>query len=63
MGVSQIHGAGLRVLADVFVADVGVGHGADRKVYLDFIGAGADALQSDLPDEVLKALGRPVPPP
>jgi glycerophosphoryl diester phosphodiesterase len=63
MGVSQVHGAGLRVLTDVFVADVGVGHGADRKAYLDFIGAGADALQSDLPDEVLKALGRPVPPP
>ena len=61
-GVSQIHGAGLRVLTDVFVADVGVGHGADRKAYLDFIGAGADALQSDLPDEVLKAFGRPVPP-
>lgn len=63
MGVSQVHGAGLRVLTDVFVADVGVGHGADRKAYLDFIGSGADALQSDLPDEVLKALGRPVPPP
>jgi glycerophosphoryl diester phosphodiesterase len=63
MGVAQLHGAGLRVLTDVFVADVGVRAGADRKTYLDFVTSGADALQSDLPDEVLLALGRPVPPP
>jgi glycerophosphoryl diester phosphodiesterase len=62
MGVSQLHSAGLRVLTDVFVADVGVRAGADRKAYLDIVTSGADALQSDLPDEVLKAFGRPVPP-
>lgn len=61
-GVPELHAAGLRVLTDVFFTDVGVRAGADRKAYLDFVGSGADVLQSDLPDEVLKAFGRPVPP-
>ena len=61
-GVTEIHAAGLRVFTDVFVADLGVRSGADRKAYLDFFASGADVLQSDLPDEVLKAIGRPVPP-
>jgi glycerophosphoryl diester phosphodiesterase len=60
--VAEVHAAGLRVLTDVFVTDVGVRAGADRKGYLDFFPSGADVLQTDLPDEVLKALGRPVPP-
>lgn len=61
-GVSELHAAGLRVFTDVFVADLGVRSGVDRKAYLDFFTSGADVLQSDLPDEVLKSLGRPVPP-
>ena len=35
---------------------------AESPQLTDFIASGADALQSDLPDEVLKALGRPIPP-
>jgi glycerophosphoryl diester phosphodiesterase len=62
-GVAEVHGAGVRVFTDVFVADVGVRTGDDRKVYLGFYESGAEALQTDLPDEVLKVLGRPVPPP
>jgi glycerophosphoryl diester phosphodiesterase len=62
-GVAEAHAAGTRVLTDVFVADVGVRVGDDRKVYTGFFESGADALQSDLPDEVLKSLGRQVPPP
>ena len=61
-GAAELHAAGLRVFTDVFIADLGVRSGADRKAYLDFFASGADVLQSDLPDEVLKALGRPVPP-
>jgi hypothetical protein len=61
-GVAEVHAAGMRVLTNAFIADVGVRTGDDRKVYLGFFASGADALQSDLPDEVLKALGRPVPP-
>jgi glycerophosphoryl diester phosphodiesterase len=57
-GAAEVHAAGSRVLTDVFVADLGVRTGGDRKVYLDYFASGADALQSDLPDEVLAALGR-----
>ncbi|CAN5906199.1 glycerophosphodiester phosphodiesterase family protein [soil metagenome] len=60
--VTEVHAAGTRVLTDVFIADLGVRSGADRKVYLDFFTSGADALQSDLPDEVLGVLGRPTHP-
>lgn len=61
-GAPELHAAGLRVFTDVFITDLGVRSGVDRKTYLDAFTAGADVLQSDLPDEVLKALGRPVPP-
>ncbi|MBX3188412.1 MAG: glycerophosphodiester phosphodiesterase family protein [Labilithrix sp.] len=62
-GVAEVRAAGTRVFTDVFVADIGVRTGGDRKVYLDFFASGADALQTDLPDEILRSIGRPVPPP
>jgi glycerophosphoryl diester phosphodiesterase len=61
-GTAEVHAAGLRTFTDVFITDLGVRSGVDRKAYLELLTAGADVLQSDLPDEVLKALGRPVPP-
>ena len=61
-GAADVHAGGLRVFTDVFITDLGVRSTVDRKAYLDFFTSGADVLQSDLPDEVLKALGRPVPP-
>jgi hypothetical protein len=61
-GAADVHAGGLRVFTDVFITDLGVRSTVDRKAYLDFFTAGADVLQSDLPDEVLKAIGRPVPP-
>lgn len=61
-GVADVRALGSRPFTDVFVADVGVRVGDDRKVYLGFYEAGADALQTDLPDEVSKAIGRPIPP-
>jgi glycerophosphoryl diester phosphodiesterase len=61
-GAAEVHAAGLRTFTDVFITDLGVRSGADRKGYLDFFTSGADVLQSDLPDEVLKSIGRPVPP-
>ena len=60
--VTDVRALGSRPFTDVFVADVGVRVGDDRKVYLGFYESGADALQTELPDEVLKAVGRPVPP-
>lgn len=57
-GVGDVRALGSRPFTDVFVADVGVRVGDDRKVYLQFFESGADALQSDLPDEVLEAIGR-----
>ena len=62
MGAAEVHAAGTRTLTDSFGADVGVIAGNNRKVYLELFTSGADVLQSELPDEVLKALGRPVPP-
>jgi glycerophosphoryl diester phosphodiesterase len=62
-GADVVHAAGLRTLTDAFGADFGVRNGQDRKVYVDLFDQGADVVQSDLPDEVLRALGRPVPPP
>jgi hypothetical protein len=58
----QVHAAGTRVITDVFGVDLSVKLGGDRNSYLDVYAQGADVLQSDLPDEVLRALGRPVPP-
>lgn len=57
-GAAEVHAAGSRVLTNAFVADVGVSTGDDRKVYLGFFDSGADALQTELPDELLKSLGR-----
>lgn len=56
--VTEVRAMGSRPFTDVFITDVGVKSGVDRKAYLDFYEKGASALQSDLPDEVLKALGR-----
>jgi len=61
--VDVVHAAGTRVLTDVFGTDVGVKLGGPSTRYLDEYGKGADILQSDLPDLVLGAIGRPVPPP
>jgi hypothetical protein len=57
-----IHAAGSRATTDALGVDLGVKYSGDRAQYLTLYGEGADALLSDLPDEVLKALGRPVPP-
>jgi glycerophosphoryl diester phosphodiesterase len=57
-----VHAAGMRVLTDVFVLDLAVKLGAENTRYLEFFDKGAEALQTDLPDEVLKAIGRAVPP-
>jgi hypothetical protein len=60
--VDLVHAAGTRATTDSFGIDLSVKYGGDRKGYLDLYAQGADALQSDLPDEVLRALGRSVPP-
>lgn len=57
-----IHAAGTRTLTDSFGTDLSVKYGGDPNAYLDLYAQGADVLQSDLPDEVLRVLGRPVPP-
>ncbi len=62
-GANEIRAFGSRPLTDVFVTDVGIRAGDDRKAYLPFYDSGAVVLQGDLPDEILKAIGRPVPPP
>jgi hypothetical protein len=61
-GATEAHAAGTRVLTDVFISDVGVKNGTDRAAYLPLFTSGADVLQTDLPDEVLRALGRPIHP-
>jgi glycerophosphoryl diester phosphodiesterase len=57
-----VHAAGTRALTDVFGIDLGVKFGSDPAAYLDAYAQGADVAQSDLPDIVLRTLGRPVPP-
>ena len=57
-----VHAAGTRVETDVFGIDLGVKLGSDPAAYLDVYAQGADVAQSDLPDIVLRTLGRPVPP-
>jgi glycerophosphoryl diester phosphodiesterase len=57
-----VHAAGSRVLTDVFLTDASVMFGDSNARYLEFYDRGADILQTDLPDEVLKAIGRKVPP-
>lgn len=59
-GASDLHAAGLRVFTHVFVADLGVRtRGGDaRTEYLRALEKGADAIQTDLPHEALRALGR-----
>jgi hypothetical protein len=58
-----IRAAGLRTFTNVFGIDLAVKLGSDRRAYLAEYDKGADVLQTDLPDEVLRVLGRPVPPP
>ncbi|HEX7601449.1 MAG TPA: glycerophosphodiester phosphodiesterase family protein, partial [Polyangiaceae bacterium] len=58
-----IRAAGTRAFTDAFGTDLSVKFGGDPSGYLDLYGKGADIVQSDLPDVVLKTLGRPVPPP
>lgn len=61
-GADAVHAGGSRTLTDAFPVDFAVLNGGDRAGYLELFTKGADVVQSDLPDEVLKALGRPVPP-
>jgi glycerophosphoryl diester phosphodiesterase len=61
-GADLVHAAGTRVLTDAFGTDVGVKLGGPSTRYLDIYTQGADVAQSDLPDLVLGAIGRPVPP-
>ena len=57
--VDAVHLAGTRVLVDSFVVDFSVRGGASRQQYVDDLyEKGADAVQTDLPDEVLAAIGR-----
>ncbi|MBI2391261.1 MAG: glycerophosphodiester phosphodiesterase family protein [Deltaproteobacteria bacterium] len=56
--VDVIHAAGTRAFTDVFLVDVGVKLGQPPSRYLEIFDKGADAVQSDLPDQVLAALGR-----
>ena len=59
-----VHAAGSRVLTDVFTTDIPVKLGtAPASQYSTLFAQGADVLQSDLPDLVLGAIGRPAPPP
>jgi glycerophosphoryl diester phosphodiesterase len=62
-GANETHAAGLRALTNAFGADLGVRMGQDRATYPRLYDKGADALQTELPDEVLKSIGRTVPPP
>jgi hypothetical protein len=61
-GAAEVHAGGTRTLTDVFGIDLGVKFGSDPKAYLEPYAKGADVAQSDLPDVVLRTLGRPVPP-
>lgn len=61
-GASEVRQGGSRVFTDVFGTDLSVKLGGDPKLYLSTYEKGADVLQTDLPDLVLRALGRPVPP-
>jgi glycerophosphoryl diester phosphodiesterase len=56
-GVTEIHTADLRTFTNVFVTDVGV-RTTGKGDYNATFEKGADAVQTDLPHEVLKALGR-----
>lgn len=56
-GVTEIHAADLRTFTDVFVTDLGV-RTSGKGDYLAPFDKGADAVQSDLPHEALRALGR-----
>ncbi len=62
VAVDVIHAGKSRAFTDVFGTDLSVKFGGDPKGYLDDYAKGADVLQTDLPDEVLRVLGRPVPP-
>lgn len=57
--VDVVRAMGTRVLTNAFVIDISVKLGSPPSRYLELYDKGADALQSDLPDLVLTALGRP----
>ncbi len=57
-GAAEVHAGGSRVFTDVFGTDFSVKLGGDPKLYLSTYEKGADALQTDLPDLLLVALGR-----
>ncbi len=61
-GVDVVRAAGGRVLVDAFGIDASVRFGGLPSQYLDFYAKGADVVQTDLPDVVLRAIGRGVPP-
>jgi hypothetical protein len=54
----QIHAYGTRAFTDVFVADIGAGFDDDPSQYDVYWDAGADALETDRPDLLLRNLGR-----
>lgn len=56
--VDVVRAMGTRVLTNAFVIDISVKLGSPASRYLELYDKGADALQSDLPDQVLVALGR-----
>ena len=60
--VPPIHAAKNRAFTDVFAVDLGAGLTGDGSGYGAKYAAGYDALQSDRPDLVLRALGRWPPP-
>jgi hypothetical protein len=57
MGAAEVHAADLRAFTNAFVADLGV-RTVGKGDYLAPFDEGADAIQTDLPHEALKALGR-----
>lgn len=58
MTADLVHAAGTRTLTDAFGQDFSVKYGGDPAIYVGLYDRGADVLQSELPDLVLKALGR-----
>jgi glycerophosphoryl diester phosphodiesterase len=58
----MVHGAGLTLFTDVFIEDVlVVALGQPESVYLDLYAQGADVLQTEFPQFLVKVLGREFP--
>ncbi len=57
-GVPEIHAGGSRVLTNAFGVDLAIRTGGKPPLYLDFFDKGADAIQCDLPEVALEAIGR-----